>query len=157
MCIRDRCYVVCAISLHYVVYATSLYHVVCATSLYHVVCATSLYHVVCAACLYRVVCVTPLSVSHGLPLWCRPSVECLCGCSLRDNCFCAISVCLPDCHGGMVAGRWRVSMYYNNKYMDGCPIDVCDPSQVRVRDLRGGLIGKQQTFHGTCIILTLIN
>ena len=77
---------------------------------------------------------------------------CACACGLHDNCFCAISVCLPDCHGRMVAGRWRVSMYYNNKYMDGCPIDVCDPSQVRVRDLRGGLIGKQQTFHGTCII-----
>lgn len=47
-------------------------------------------------------------------------------------------------------GRWRVSMFYKNKYMDGCPIDVCDPSQVRVRDLRGGLIGKLQTFLVDC-------
>ncbi|KAK7090869.1 filamin-C-like isoform X2 [Littorina saxatilis] len=47
-------------------------------------------------------------------------------------------------------GRWRVSMFYNNKFMDGCPIDVCDPSQVRVRDLRGGLIGKQQQFLVDC-------
>lgn len=39
-------------------------------------------------------------------------------------------------------------MYYNNKFMDGCPVEVCDPSQVRVRDLRGGLIGKLQSFHG---------
>ncbi|PVD18513.1 hypothetical protein C0Q70_21062 [Pomacea canaliculata] len=44
-------------------------------------------------------------------------------------------------------GRWRVSMFYDNRFMDGCPIDVCDPSQVRVRDLRGGHVGKQQAFH----------
>lgn len=39
-------------------------------------------------------------------------------------------------------------MFYDNRFMDGCPIDVCDPSQVRVRDLRGGHVGKQQAFHG---------
>ncbi|XP_076435753.1 filamin-A-like [Babylonia areolata] len=47
-------------------------------------------------------------------------------------------------------GRWRVSMYYNNTFMDGCPVDVCDPSQVRVRGLRGGHIGKQQNFEVDC-------
>ncbi|KAL8625534.1 hypothetical protein ACOMHN_014623 [Nucella lapillus] len=47
-------------------------------------------------------------------------------------------------------GRWRVSMYYQNKFMDGCPVDVCDPSQVRVRELRGGHVGKMQTFQVDC-------
>ncbi|KAL8593939.1 hypothetical protein ACOMHN_021791 [Nucella lapillus] len=47
-------------------------------------------------------------------------------------------------------GRWQVSVYYNNQFMDGCPVDVCDPSQVRVRGLRGGHIGKQQSFQVDC-------
>lgn len=45
-------------------------------------------------------------------------------------------------------GRWKVAMYYDNKFMDGCPIDVCDPSQVRVHDLHGGLVGKSNSFQG---------
>ncbi|XP_076453914.1 filamin-A-like [Babylonia areolata] len=48
-------------------------------------------------------------------------------------------------------GRWRVSMYYRNKFMDGCPVDVCDPSQVRVRELRGGHIGKMLSFLVDCM------
>lgn len=47
-------------------------------------------------------------------------------------------------------GRWKVSMYYENRFLDGCPIDVCDPSQVKVLDLQGGLVGKSNTFHVDC-------
>ncbi|KAH9498672.1 hypothetical protein Btru_007267, partial [Bulinus truncatus] len=47
-------------------------------------------------------------------------------------------------------GRWKVAMYYDSNYMDGCDIDVCDPSQVRVYDLQGGLVGKTNTFHVDC-------
>ncbi|XP_055868283.1 filamin-A-like isoform X2 [Biomphalaria glabrata] len=47
-------------------------------------------------------------------------------------------------------GRWKVAMYYDNKFMDGCPIDVCDPSQVRVHDLHGGLVGKSNSFQVDC-------
>ena len=39
-------------------------------------------------------------------------------------------------------------MYYDGRYMDGCPIDVCDPSQVKIRDLQGGHVGKPNVFHG---------
>ena len=39
-------------------------------------------------------------------------------------------------------------MYYDGRYMDGCPIDVCDPSQVNIRDLHGGHVGKPNVFHG---------
>ncbi|KAK3780575.1 hypothetical protein RRG08_037514 [Elysia crispata] len=47
-------------------------------------------------------------------------------------------------------GRWKVSMYYDGRYMDGCPIDVCDPSQVKIRDLQGGHVGKPNVFHVDC-------
>ncbi|GFO06181.1 filamin-c [Plakobranchus ocellatus] len=47
-------------------------------------------------------------------------------------------------------GRWKVSMYYDGRYMDGCPIDVCDPSQVKIRDLQGGHVGKPNSFHVDC-------
>ncbi|GFR82091.1 filamin-C, partial [Elysia marginata] len=47
-------------------------------------------------------------------------------------------------------GRWKVSMYYDDRYMDGCPIDVCDPSQVKIRDLQGGHVGKPNVFHVDC-------
>ena len=71
--------------------------------------------------------------------------------TLMSSCYvCEITIkVVPSC---CVSGRWRVSMYYNGKFMDGCPVDVCDPSQVRVRELRGGHVGKQQTFHGNVVI-----
>lgn len=39
-------------------------------------------------------------------------------------------------------------MYYNGKYLDGCPVDICDPSQVRVHDLKGSVVGAPNTFYG---------
>ncbi|XP_071084444.1 filamin-C-like [Haliotis cracherodii] len=47
-------------------------------------------------------------------------------------------------------GRWRVDLYYNNRLIDGCPIDVCDPSQVRVCELKGGGVAKMQEFKVDC-------
>ncbi|XP_012935156.2 filamin-C [Aplysia californica] len=47
-------------------------------------------------------------------------------------------------------GRWKVSMYYDGRFMDGCPIDVCDPSQVKVKELQGGHVGKNNIFFVDC-------
>ncbi|XP_050393994.2 filamin-B [Patella vulgata] len=47
-------------------------------------------------------------------------------------------------------GEWKVSLYYKEKFIDGCPIDICDPSQVRVVGLKAGSVGKLQEFHIDC-------
>ncbi|ESP04923.1 hypothetical protein LOTGIDRAFT_229996 [Lottia gigantea] len=43
-------------------------------------------------------------------------------------------------------GEWRVSLYYKDRYLDGCAMDICDPSQVRVLGLKGGIVGQRQEF-----------
>ncbi|XP_041356835.1 filamin-C-like isoform X2 [Gigantopelta aegis] len=47
-------------------------------------------------------------------------------------------------------GQWKVSVYYDGRYLDGCPIDVADPSQVRVCELSGGMMGRHQNFKVDC-------
>ncbi|XP_059151967.1 filamin-C-like [Physella acuta] len=47
-------------------------------------------------------------------------------------------------------GRWKVSMFYENRFLDGCPIEVSDPSQVKVIGLQGGHVGKSNSFNVDC-------
>lgn len=48
----------------------------------------------------------------------------------------------------LIPGEWKVSLYCHGKLVDSCPIDVCDPSQVKVTGLKGGLVNKKQHFTG---------
>ncbi|XP_052103817.1 filamin-C-like isoform X2 [Mytilus californianus] len=47
-------------------------------------------------------------------------------------------------------GEWKVSLFCHGKLVDTCPIDVCDPSQVKVTGLKGGLVNKKQYFTVDC-------
>ncbi|XP_062597927.1 filamin-C-like [Saccostrea cucullata] len=47
-------------------------------------------------------------------------------------------------------GEWRVSLYCQGKRIDSCPVDVCDPSRVRVIDLKGGIVGRPNRFKVDC-------
>ena len=39
-------------------------------------------------------------------------------------------------------------MYSRGKFIDTCPIDVCDPSQVKVIGLKGGMVARAIRFQG---------
>ncbi|KAL5004346.1 hypothetical protein ScPMuIL_017802 [Solemya velum] len=43
-------------------------------------------------------------------------------------------------------GEWKVSLYVNDKYVDTCPVDVCDPSQVKITEIKSGMAGRSQAF-----------
>lgn len=45
-------------------------------------------------------------------------------------------------------GEWRVALYCQGKRIDSCPVDVCDPSRVKVIDLKGGVVGRPSRFKG---------
>ncbi|XP_076095908.1 filamin-A-like isoform X2 [Mytilus galloprovincialis] len=47
-------------------------------------------------------------------------------------------------------GEWKVSLFCHGKLVDSCPIDVCDPSQVKVTGLKGGIVNKRQYFTVDC-------
>lgn len=45
-------------------------------------------------------------------------------------------------------GEWRVTLYCQGKRIDSCQVDVCDPSRVKVIDLKGGIVGRPNRFKG---------
>ena len=47
-----------------------------------------------------------------------------------------------------ILGEWRVALYCQGKRIDSCPVDVCDPSRVKVNDLKGGIVGRPNKFKG---------
>ena len=47
-----------------------------------------------------------------------------------------------------LSGEWIVTLLINNKIVDNCKVDVCDPSQVKVSGLRPGMPGSQHKFNG---------
>ncbi|XP_022288939.2 filamin-A-like [Crassostrea virginica] len=47
-------------------------------------------------------------------------------------------------------GEWRVALYCQGKRIDSCPVDVCDPSRVKVNDLKGGIVGRPNKFKVDC-------
>lgn len=47
-----------------------------------------------------------------------------------------------------ILGEWRVALYCQGKRIDSCPVDVCDPSRVKVNDLKGGIVGRPNKFNG---------
>ncbi|KAK3096080.1 hypothetical protein FSP39_022879 [Pinctada imbricata] len=47
-------------------------------------------------------------------------------------------------------GVWRVTMHARGKFIDTCPVDVCDPSQVKVLGLKGGVSGRAIKFKVDC-------
>lgn len=47
-------------------------------------------------------------------------------------------------------GEWRVTLYCQGKRIDSCQVDVCDPSRVKVIDLKGGIVGRPNRFKVDC-------
>ncbi|KAL3847015.1 hypothetical protein ACJMK2_017952, partial [Sinanodonta woodiana] len=47
-------------------------------------------------------------------------------------------------------GIWKVSMFINNRLVDSCPVEVSDPSQVKVSEIKGGTIVHQHQFQIDC-------
>ena len=52
----------------------------------------------------------------------------------------------------IISGEWTVTLLINNRLVDNCKVDVCDPSQVRVSGLRAGMPGTQHKFHSKSIV-----
>lgn len=41
-----------------------------------------------------------------------------------------------------------MTLYCQGKRIDSCQVDVCDPSRVKVIDLKGGIVGRPNRFKG---------
>ena len=47
-----------------------------------------------------------------------------------------------------ISGTWTVALLINNRIVDSCRVDVCDPSQVKVSGLKAGMAGNTHKFMG---------
>jgi len=47
-------------------------------------------------------------------------------------------------------GLWKVALYLNEKMVDNCTVNVCDPSQVKVSGLKGGMTNSTHRFQIDC-------
>lgn len=41
-----------------------------------------------------------------------------------------------------------MTLYCQGRRIDSCQVDVCDPSRVKVIDLKGGIVGRPNRFKG---------
>ncbi|XP_069103934.1 filamin-A-like [Argopecten irradians] len=47
-------------------------------------------------------------------------------------------------------GEWLIKVFVNDRQVNSCPMDVSDPSQVKVSGIKQGIVGKPQTFKVDC-------
>ncbi|XP_060068988.1 filamin-A-like [Ylistrum balloti] len=47
-------------------------------------------------------------------------------------------------------GKWHLKIFINDMMVNSCPMDVTDPSQVKVTGIKQGIVGRPQTFKVDC-------
>ncbi|OWF47629.1 Filamin-A [Mizuhopecten yessoensis] len=47
-------------------------------------------------------------------------------------------------------GEWNIKVFINGRLVNSCPIEVSDPSQVKVSGIKQGIVSRPQTFNVDC-------